>query len=54
MVEISAAEQKKEKRMKRNGNSFRDLWDNIKHANIRIIGYPKRRREKEKGRKCIR
>ena len=46
MVEISAEEQKKEKRMKRNGNSFRDLWDNIKHANIRIIGAPE---EEEKG-----
>ena len=34
MVEIIAEEQNKEKRMKRNENSFRDLWDNIKHTNI--------------------
>ena len=40
MVEFSAMEQKKEKRMKRNEDSLRDLWDNIKHNNIRIIGVP--------------
>ena len=33
VVEIIAAEQKK----KRNENRLRDLWDNIMHANIRII-----------------
>ena len=38
VVEITATEQKKEKRMKRNEDSLRDLWDNIKHANIHIIG----------------
>ena len=40
MVEFTAAEQKKEKRMKRNEDSLRDLWDNIKHNNIHIIGVP--------------
>ena len=29
MVEITAAEQNKEKRMERNEDSLRDLWDNI-------------------------
>ena len=38
LVEITATEQNKEKRMKRNEHSLRDLWDNIKHNNIRIIG----------------
>ena len=33
MVEISATEQYIE-RMKRNEDSLRDLWDNIKHINI--------------------
>ena len=48
MVEFSAMEQKKEKRMKRNEDSLRDLWDNIKHNNIRIIGVPEgEEREKE-------
>ena len=40
MVEFTAMEQNKEKRMKRNEDSLRDLWDNIKRNNIRIIGVP--------------
>ena len=40
MVEITATEQSKEKRMKRIEDSLRDLWDNIKRTNIRIIGVP--------------
>ena len=40
MVEITSEEQNKIKRMKRIEDSFRDLWDNIKHANILIIGIP--------------
>ena len=34
MVEITATEQDIEKRMKRNEDSPRDLWDNIKCTNI--------------------
>ena len=34
IVEITTAEQHKEKRMKRIEDSLRDLWDNIKHTNI--------------------
>ena len=34
--------------MKRNENSLRDLWDNINHTNIHIIGVPKGE-ETEKG-----
>ena len=48
MVEFTAAEQTKEKRMKRNEDSLRDLWDNIKCNNIRIIGVPEGE-EREKG-----
>ena len=48
MVEFSAAEQNKEKRTKRNEDSLRDLWDNIKHNNIRNIGVPEGE-EREKG-----
>jgi len=40
IVEITAMEQNREKKMKRNGDSLRDLWDNIKHTNICIIGAP--------------
>ena len=46
-VEFTAAEQNKEKGMKRNEDSLRDLWDNIKH-NIHIIGVPEGE-EREKG-----
>ena len=48
MVEFTAAEQNKEKRMKRNEDSLRDLWDNIKCNNIHIIGVPEGE-EREKG-----
>ena len=48
MVEFTAVEQKKEKRMKRNEDRLRDHWDNIKHTNIRIIGVPEGV-EREKG-----
>ena len=46
MVEITAMEQNKETRMKRNEDSLRDFWDNIEHNNIRIIGVPKKRKRK--------
>ena len=48
MVEFTATEQNKEKRMKRNEDSLRDLWDNIKHSNICIIEVPEGE-EKKKG-----
>ena len=48
MVEITAREQIKEKRMKRIEDSVRDLWDNIKRTNIQIIGVPEEE-EKMKG-----
>jgi len=47
MVEIISEEWNKIKRMKRTEDSLRDLWDNIKHTNIRIIGVPEE--EKKKG-----
>ena len=48
MVEFTAVEQNKEKRMKRNEDLLRDLWDDIKCNNIRIIGVPEGE-EREKG-----
>ena len=42
VVEITDAKQTKEKRMKRNEDSLRDLWDNINHPNILIIGVAER------------
>ena len=48
IVEITTTEQNKEKRMKRIEDNLRDLWDNIKHTNIRITGVPEEE-EKKKG-----
>ena len=47
-MEITTAEQNKEKEKKRIEESLRDLWDNIKCTNIRIIGVPEEE-EKKKG-----
>ena len=48
IVEITTAEQNKEKRMKRIEDSLRDLWENNKRTNIRIIRVPQEE-EKKKG-----
>ena len=48
MMEITALEKNKEKRIKRNEDSLRDLWDNIKCTNIYII-WVLEGEEREKG-----
>ena len=48
MVEFTAVQQNKEKRMKRNEDSLRDHWDKITCNNIHIIGVPEGE-EREKG-----
>ena len=48
MVEFTAVEQNKEKRMKRNEDSLRDLWENIKCNDFHIIRVPEGE-EREKG-----
>ena len=48
LVEITDAEQKREKRLKRNEESLRELLDNVKRTNIHIIGVPEGE-EREKG-----
>ena len=40
LEEITDAEQKREKRLKTNEESLRELWDNVKRTNIHIIGVP--------------
>ena len=47
MMEITSEEQNKVKRMKRTEDSLRDLWDHIKHINIRIIGVSKEEEKKK-------
>ena len=48
-MEITSKEQNKVKRMTRSEDSLRDIWDNIKHTNIQIIGVPEEEEEKKKG-----
>ena len=53
MVEINEAERKKgRKRIKRNEDNLRDLWDNVKLPNIQIIGAPEEE-DKKKGHEKI-
>ena len=40
MVEVNETERKKGKRIKRNEDNLRDLWNNVKRPNIQIIGVP--------------
>ena len=47
IVEITTTEQNKETIMKRMEDSLRDLWDNIKHTNIQIIGVPEEEEKKK-------
>ena len=48
MVEINEAERKKEKRIKRNKDNLRGLWDNVKCPNIQIIGVSEEEDKKER------
>ena len=53
MVEINEVERKKEKRIKRNQENPRDLWDNVKCPNIRIIGVPEEEDKKKDHEKIL-
>ena len=52
MVEINEAERKKEKRIKRNEDNLRDLWDKVEHPNFQIRGVPEEE-DKKKGHEKI-
>ena len=47
MVEINETEREKEKLIKRNEDNLRDLWGNVKHLNIPIIGVPQEEDKKK-------
>ena len=53
MVEINEAERKKEKIIKRNEDNLRDLGDNVKRPNIRIIGVPEAEDKKKDHEKIL-
>ena len=40
-------EKKEKKRIKRNEDNLRDLWDNVKCLNIRLIGVPEEDKKKD-------
>ena len=52
MVEIN--EEEREKRIKRNEDNLRDLWENVKHPNIRIIGVPEKKTKRKAMRNYLR
>ena len=39
-MEITQSEERTERNMKKNKSNIRDLWDNIKRAELHIIGIP--------------
>ena len=41
------------KRIKRNKDNLRDLWDNVKRPNIRIIGVPEEEDKKKDHKKIF-
>ena len=53
MVEINESERKKEKRIKRNEDNLRDLGDNVKHPNVRVIGVPEEEDKKKDHEKIL-
>ena len=52
-MEITTADQNKEKRIKRLEDSIRDLWDNIKCTNIRILGVSEEEEKKKETEKIF-
>ena len=48
MVEINEEKRKKEKRIKRNEDNLRDIWDDVKCCNLRIIGVPEEDKKKDR------
>ena len=53
MIEINESKRKKEKWIKRNKDNLRDLQDNIKCSNIRIIGVPEQEDKKKDHEKIL-
>ena len=44
---------KKKKRIKRNEDNLRDLWNNVKRSNIQIIGVPEEEDKKKDHEKIL-
>ena len=48
MVEINETERKKEKRIKRNEDNLRDLWENVKRPTFKSQGSQKKKTKKKR------
>ena len=53
IVEVNESETRREKGIKRNEDNLRDLQENIKHHNIRIIGVPEEEDQKKDHEKVL-
>ena len=53
MVKINEAERNKEKRIIRNEDTLRDLWDNVQHPNIQIREVPEEEDKKKSHEKIL-
>ena len=53
IVEINEVERKKEKRIKRNEDNLRDLWNNVKSPNTQILGVPEEEDKKKSHEKIL-
>ena len=53
IVEITTTQQNKEKRRKGTEDSVRDLWDNIKHTTLQMIGVPEEEEKKKRTEKIF-
>ena len=53
MVEINEAEKKNEQWFKRNEDNLRDLWNDVKRPQIRIIGVPEEEDKKKRHEKIF-
>lgn len=52
-IEFIQSEQQEEKRLEKNEQNLRDLWDNNKRSNIYISGVPEGEEKREWGQKGI-
>lgn len=54
IMQITQTEQQQGKRILKNEESLKDLWNNIKHTNIHIIEVPGGEERERKGKKtCL-
>ena len=47
IIKITQSEHKKEKQILKNEDNLRNIWDNVKRPNIRIIGVPEEEDKKK-------